>query len=149
MSSKRQKRLQRVAVAVTVKPTESKTSQFTLVQGAQRAILIERFGLSDETVGELFAYTSEKFHVVRQVFSNNSEILRIIPLTSFDHWNDFQMIKNEICGTDRDATELYPAESRRCNTTAAYYLTVLPEGERFSFGFPSGYGESCSPALSQ
>lgn len=43
-------------------------------------------------------------------------------------WRDFQRIKNEIAGPEREAVELYPAESRVIDTANQYHLWVLPEG---------------------
>jgi hypothetical protein len=50
-------------------------------------------------------------------------------------WRDLQQIKNMICGSDREALELYPAESRLVDSSNQYHLFVLPEGERFPFGY--------------
>lgn len=50
-------------------------------------------------------------------------------------WRHFQRIKNELCGPDREAVELYPAESRLVDEANQYHLWVLPAGERVPFGF--------------
>jgi hypothetical protein len=50
-------------------------------------------------------------------------------------WRHFQRIKNELCGPEYEAVEIYPAESRLVDTANQYYLWVLPEGERMTFGF--------------
>lgn len=50
-------------------------------------------------------------------------------------WRHFQRIKNEVAGPEREACELYPAESRLTDEANEYWLWVLPEGERFPFGF--------------
>lgn len=52
-------------------------------------------------------------------------------------WRHFQRIKNELCGTDREAVEIYPAESRLTDEANQYHLWVLPEGEVVPFGFPT------------
>jgi hypothetical protein len=49
-------------------------------------------------------------------------------------WRQFQSIKNEVCGFEREAVELYPAESRMVDESNAYHLFVAPEGQRFPFG---------------
>lgn len=49
-------------------------------------------------------------------------------------WRHLQAIKNEIAGPEREACELYPAESRLMDEANEYHLWVLPEGERFPFG---------------
>jgi hypothetical protein len=50
-------------------------------------------------------------------------------------WRDFQRIKNELLGPEREAFEVYPAESRLVDTNNQYHLFVLPEGQ----GLPVGY----------
>jgi len=50
-------------------------------------------------------------------------------------WRDFQRIKNELCGPEREAVELYPSEGRLVDTSNQYHLWVLPEGMFFPFGF--------------
>jgi hypothetical protein len=50
-------------------------------------------------------------------------------------WRDFQQIKNELCGPEREAVEIYPAESRLVDTSNQYHLWVLPEGMSVPFGF--------------
>lgn len=85
-------------------------------------------------------YTNSRYHViVRQ---------RETPLGDITHlsirrndrgvhkdWRDFQRIKNELCGPDREAVEMYPAETRLVDTSNQYHLWVLPEGMFFPFGF--------------
>lgn len=55
--------------------------------------------------------------------------------TARHDWRDLQRIKNELCGPEFEACELYPAESRLVDTSNQYYVWVLPEGERFPIGF--------------
>jgi len=54
----------------------------------------------------------------------------------FRDWRHFQAIKNQICGHEREAVELYPAESRLVDTSNKYHLWVAPEGT----WLPIGYG---------
>ena len=49
-------------------------------------------------------------------------------------WRDLQRIKNELLGPEREAVELYPAESRLMDTSNQYHLWALPPGKRFPFG---------------
>ena len=46
----------------------------------------------------------------------------------FKDWRHFQQIKNEVAGPEREAFELYPAESRKVDTCNKWHLWVLPEG---------------------
>lgn len=50
-------------------------------------------------------------------------------------WRDFQQIKNDIAGEEREAFELFPAESRLMDTANQYHLWVLPVGERMPVGW--------------
>lgn len=57
-------------------------------------------------------------------------------------WRHFQQIKNQLCGKEREACELYPAESRLVDTANQYHMWVLPEGLKFTYdGVPIGYDE--------
>lgn len=49
-------------------------------------------------------------------------------------WRHFQWIKNEVCGAEREAVEIFPAESRLVDAANQYHLWVLPEGQRLPFG---------------
>lgn len=53
----------------------------------------------------------------------------------FKDWRHFQQIKNEICGDEREGLELYPAESRKVDTSNKWHLWVLPEGVRIPVGW--------------
>ena len=53
----------------------------------------------------------------------------------FKDWRHFQQIKNELAGPEREAVEIYPAESRKVDTSNKWHLWVLPEGMRVPFGW--------------
>lgn len=50
-------------------------------------------------------------------------------------WRVLQRIKNECAGPEREAVEIFPAESRLVDTANQYHLWALPEGEKLPFGF--------------
>jgi len=54
-------------------------------------------------------------------------------------WREMQRIKNEIMGDEREAVELFPAESRLVDTSNQFHLFVMPVGEQMGFGY--GYRE--------
>lgn len=54
-------------------------------------------------------------------------------------WRHFQQIKNEVAGPEREAVELFPAESRLIDTANQYHLWVAPEGVRLELGYEHGY----------
>jgi len=42
-------------------------------------------------------------------------------------WRDFQAIKNQLLGDEREAVELYPAESRLCDPSNYFILWCAPK----------------------
>jgi hypothetical protein len=50
-------------------------------------------------------------------------------------WRELQLIKNELCGKDFEAVELYPSETRVNDTANQYHLFVLPKGMVWPFGY--------------
>jgi len=53
-------------------------------------------------------------------------------------WRHFQWIKNDIVGTEREAFELFPRESRLVDTVNQYHLFVLPTGKDLEVGWNMG-----------
>lgn len=51
-------------------------------------------------------------------------------------WREMQRVKNELCGTDWEAVELYPAEDRVVDSANQYHLWCFPF--RLPFGFQTG-----------
>jgi len=51
------------------------------------------------------------------------------------NWQHLQQIKNDICGEESEGAELFPAMSRIADATNQYHIWVLPENEKFPFGF--------------
>jgi hypothetical protein len=47
-------------------------------------------------------------------------------------WRHMQQIKNEIAGDEREAFQIFPAESRKVDTSNKYHLWVLPVGAAFN-----------------
>ncbi len=50
-------------------------------------------------------------------------------------WADLQRIKNEICGFESEAVELFPAESRNQKDATETQLWVLPNRLKWPIGF--------------
>lgn len=50
-------------------------------------------------------------------------------------WRELQRIKNELVGPEREAIELYPAESRLVDTNNQFHLFVFPEGVTVPLGY--------------
>jgi hypothetical protein len=53
-------------------------------------------------------------------------------------WRDFQQIKNELCGLEREGMELYPADSRVVDTANQFHIWVLPAGHAIPCGYSQG-----------
>lgn len=50
-------------------------------------------------------------------------------------WRELQKIKNEIAGYEREGCEIFPAESRLVDTSNQFHIFVLPEGQKFPWGY--------------
>lgn len=50
-------------------------------------------------------------------------------------WTHKQQIKNDICGREREAIEIFPAMSRIVDCANQYHLWVYPEGHIIPTGF--------------
>jgi hypothetical protein len=51
-------------------------------------------------------------------------------------WREFQAIKNQLVGEECEAVELYPAESRKIDSSNKYHLFAAPDP---TFRFPLGW----------
>ena len=54
----------------------------------------------------------------------------------FRDWRHFQAIKNQLVGEECEGIELYPAESRKVDTSNKYHIWVVNDPE---FRFPVGW----------
>jgi len=64
-------------------------------------------------------------------------------------WRHFQRIKNELLGEEREALEIYPAESRLVDEANSYHLWVMPTGQQVPVGFNEGRMVGTSEEASQ
>lgn len=53
-------------------------------------------------------------------------------------WRDLQQVKNDCVGSEREAIEIYPAESRLVDCANQYHLWVLPPDTTVGVGFSEG-----------
>jgi hypothetical protein len=103
---------------------------------------------SKELINEIFKdhiYINDQYQVnVREVdLTDTTPPLTHLSIKRLDKepihdWRDLQQIKNLICGNEREAIELYPAESRVVDTVNQFHLWVFPEGMKIPCGFPIG-----------
>jgi hypothetical protein len=88
-------------------------------------------------LGSAVKYTNSRYEVLVQVQPPGWLHLAIrrqdrLPVR---RWRDLQRIKNELAGPERDAIEVFPAESRLHDPCNLYDLWVVPEGWRFPVGW--------------
>ena len=80
-------------------------------------------------------YKNGTYTVFRRVINENAVHLSIRrnDREPCKDWRDFQRIKNELCGAEWEAVELYPAESRLVDSSNQYHLwcSAMP----FNFGW--------------
>jgi hypothetical protein len=82
------------------------------------------------------------------IYRNNIYVVQVEHVPPFVHlnirrhdwaacndWRHFQQIKNELVGTEHEAVELFPAESRLVDTSNTYHLWVHSNS---AFRFPLG-----------
>lgn len=50
-------------------------------------------------------------------------------------WRHFQQIKNELCGEECEGLQLFPAESRKVDTSNKWHIWVVADGTRMPFGW--------------
>lgn len=62
-------------------------------------------------------------------------------------WRHFQAIKNDIAGAEREAVEIFPAESELMDGANQYHLWVMPEGRRFALGMLMPNGPEVGEAI--
>ena len=53
-------------------------------------------------------------------------------------WRDLQRIKDEILGTEVEAVQMFPAQSRMLDTANQYHLWALPAKHLFPVGYEDG-----------
>jgi hypothetical protein len=101
-----------------------------------KAVLLASTGGLDARV-----FRNNRYQVIRSPFEDDKGnkyyclSIKSVNNEALHDWRHFQRIKNELCGPEFEALEIYPAESRLVDTSNQYYLWVLPEGSRIPFGF--------------
>lgn len=76
------------------------------------------------------------------VFGTNGGMIQLgihtLDGTARHDWREFQQIKNQICGDECEAFELYPAESRLIDPSNYYTLWCFPGLKRIKVGVTEG-----------
>ena len=101
----------------------------------------EFMSFPSEAGGDTRVHINNRYIVHATPFTNDGMTgfvhlsIRNTARTAIRDWRHFQRIKNEICGPEREAIELYPAESRLIDEANQYHLWVFPEGMNLPVGF--------------
>jgi hypothetical protein len=80
-------------------------------------------GLHDE----IEIWSNDIYEVFGRLYGPNQMHLSIkrYDRAPIRNWRHFQQIKNEVCGPESEAVELYPAESRLVDNANQYHLWVM------------------------
>ena len=94
-------------------------------------------GTSGNPFNEGETYFNNLYQVTVQEHDGGWTWLSIVrrDRSAMHDWRELQRVKNEICGPEREAVELYPAESRLVDTSNQFHLWVMPAGMTFPFGY--------------
>lgn len=61
-------------------------------------------------------------------------------------WRHFQLIKNQLCGSECEGVEIFPAESRLIDGSNQFHLWILQDpADKIPFGFNEGRNVSTEP----
>lgn len=115
---------------------DSGNPEFTKLASSREEFLEGLSELLADKPGNSFA--NETYHViVRRVDENFLHLsIKRHDKQPIHDWRDLQAIKNQIAGTECEAVELYPAESRLVDSANQYHLWVVTDPTyRFPFGF--------------
>lgn len=84
-------------------------------------------------------FMNDLYVVIRTEFTGLTHLsIRRTDRGAAKDWRHFQQIKNQLCGPEREAVELYPAESRLIDTANQFHLWVFREGVKLPFGYNQG-----------
>ena len=90
-------------------------------------------------------WVNEKYQVIKTSYERKPPWPTLVHLSirredrriMFD-WRDMQRIKNQLLGEEKEAVQLFPAESRLVDTANQYHLWGFDSDE---FRFPLGFNE--------
>lgn len=136
MSKKRKPQHKRVWMPLQSATPLPKSAEFVAsLPEMMRKVYEDEQRLYDEDKQHM--WQNDKYVVVSKVEDNGFTWLSIRrqDRKAIRDWRDFQRIKNELCGPEREGMELFPAESRLVDGANQYHLWVWPEGERIPVGW--------------
>jgi len=113
------------------------------------ADMYKRTGLSFEELREIYetehlegeTWLNELYVVIKKSIGKGGIHLSIRrqDRAACRDWRHFQKIKNQLAGPEREALELYPAESRLVDGANQFHIWVLPEGVQVPVGWKCRY----------
>lgn len=107
------------------------------ISGPETIIKVQQMlGAAGED-GKVEAFQNSRYFVLKTKQDGGGFTLSIRTLQrdARHDWREFQLIKNELCGPEYEAIEVYPRESRLVDTSNQFYIHVLPEGMQVPVGF--------------
>lgn len=99
----------------------------------------EALRVLDEEIAKTTTWLNDIYQVAVREYPNDAVQLNIRRRDGkpiFRDWRHFQQIKNELIGPECEAIELYPAESRKVDTSNKYHLWAVRDP---TFRFPVGF----------
>lgn len=90
-----------------------------------------------DPVGDSPCFLNSRYQVTLQDYASGWTHLSIIrrDREAVHDWRDLQRIKNELCHPEREAVELFPAESRLVDSNNQFHLWVAPPGVTLPIGY--------------
>lgn len=119
-------------------PTEAALARMMAETGRTREQVLETwFSAADDYT----VHVNSRYQVLRRQIGEHAVHLSIkrIDQEPMRSWRDLQRIKNELVGSECEAVELYPAESRLVDSANQYHLFAYTDPAlRMPFGFDDG-----------
>jgi len=118
------RQLQRSEMRMRIEVVRESAAHYGISEDEARAMLERQNGKCSYYANDLYQVELTEHDGVTQLC-----IRRRDGAASLRDWRHFQQIKNELCGPEREGFELYPAESRKVDTSNKYHIWVLPDGD--------------------
>lgn len=119
----------------TTSPEKRAKMRATLVAEGLPADRVEQIMVESES-DEMWLNNLYVVSVRRGPSGNITSLsIRTVDRAPRHDWREFQRIKNDICGPEVEAVEIYPAESRLVDQANQFWLWVFPPGQILPIGF--------------
>lgn len=110
---------------------------FPTVKESTAARVIEQQVMEQQDLSADSVFLNDQYQVsLRDMGKMVHLSIKRLDRRQIKEWRDLQEIKNLLVGEECEAVELYPAESRKVDTSCQYHLwCVVDPNYRFPFGF--------------